>query len=131
MVGIVIVSHSHSLAVGLQEMALQVSQNRVKITTAGGVDEYTFGTNAERVYEAIKKAESSDGVLVLFDLGSALFSTQIAIEMLPADRQKQIKLCDAPIVEGTIAAAIEASLGQHLEAVNIAALATRTTKKVL
>ena len=129
MVGIVLVSHSHLLAVGLQQMAKQMSQSRVKITTAGGVDDNTFGTNAERIYQAIQEADSPDGALILIDLGSALLSTQIAIEMLSPDQQNRVRLCDAPIVEGAVAAAIEASLGHPLEEVIKAARAAGANQK--
>lgn len=110
-------------------MAKQMSQSRVKITTAGGVDDETFGTNAERIYQAIQEADSADGVLILLDLGSALLSTQIAIEMLSPDQQSRVRLCDAPIVEGAVAAAIEASLGHPLEEVTKAAKAAGANQK--
>ena len=58
MIGIVLVSHSHLLAQGLQEMAIQMSKNLIKIETAGGVDDQTIGTNAERIYQAIETAYS-------------------------------------------------------------------------
>ena len=130
MVGIVLISHSHLQAKGLQEMAIQSSRNLVKITAAGGVDVETLGTNAERIYEAIQEAYSSDGVLILFDLGSALMSTQMAIEMLPQEQQAYVKLSGAPMVEGAIAAAVEASLGHSLQEVNMAAEATKDMEKV-
>jgi phosphoenolpyruvate---glycerone phosphotransferase subunit DhaM len=130
-IGIVLVSHSHLIATGLQELARQFSQNRVKIEAAGGVDEQTVGTNAERIYQAIQAADSPDGVLILFDLGSALFSTQIAIEMLPPEQQRRVKLSNAHLVEGAIVAAIEATLGHSLEEVNTAAEAIKDVQKIL
>jgi dihydroxyacetone kinase phosphotransfer subunit len=130
MVGIVLISHSHLQAKGLQEMAIQASRNLIKIAAAGGVDAETLGTNAERIYEAIQEVYSPDGVLILFDLGSALMSTQMAIEMLPQEQQALVKLSGAPMVEGAIAAAVEASLGHSLEEVNMAAEATKDMEKV-
>ncbi len=131
MIGIVLVSHSHLLAQGLQEMAIQMSQNLVKIVPAGGVDDETIGTNADRIHQAIVEAYSPDGVLILFDLGSALLSTQMAIEMLPAEQQSNVKLSSAHMVEGAIVAAVEASLGHSLEEVNTAAEAARDMQKIL
>lgn len=130
MIGIVLVSHSHFLAKGLQEMALQMSQNLVKVASAGGIDDEMIGTNADRIHQAIQEAYSSEGVLVIFDLGSALLSTEIAIEMLPADQQANIKLSKAPMVEGAIVAAVEASLGHNLEEVNKAAEAAKDMDKI-
>ena len=131
MIGIVLVSHSHLQATGLQEMAVQISHGFVEIAAAGGIDDQTIGTNAERIYQAIQEVFSPDGVLILFDLGSALLSTQLAIEMLSAKQRSKIKLSDAPMVEGAIAAVIEASLGHNLEEVNAAAEAARDMQKIL
>jgi phosphocarrier protein FPr len=131
MIGIVLVSHSHLLAKGLQQMAVQMSQNLVKIEAAGGVDDETIGTNAERIYRAIEAVYSPDGVLILFDLGSALFSTQMAIEMLPPEQQPHVKVSSAHLVEGAIVAAVEASLGHTLAEVNTAAEAAKDMQKIL
>jgi phosphocarrier protein FPr len=131
MIGIVIVSHSHLLAQGVQEMALQMSQNLVKIEAAGGVDDQTIGTSAERIHQAITRVYSPDGVLILFDLGSALFSTQMAVEMLPPEQQTQVKVSAAHLVEGAIVAAVEASLGHSLEEVNNAAEAVKEMQKII
>ncbi len=108
-----------------------MSQNRVKIMAAGGLDETTIGTSAERIHQAIIDTDSPDGILVLIDLGSALLSTQIAIEMLPVEQQSRIMLSDAPMVEGTIAAAVEASLGHTLVEVKAAAEAAKDMRKIL
>jgi len=131
MIGMVLVSHSHLQATGLQEMATQMSRGLVKIAAAGGIDDHTLGTNAERIYQAIQDVYSADGVLILFDLGSALLSTQMAIEMLPPEHRFQIKLSRAPMVEGAIVAAIEASLDHNLEKVNAAAEAAKEMEKMI
>lgn len=131
MIGIVLVSHSHLQATGLQEIATQMSRGLVKIAAAGGIDDHTLGTNAERIYQAIQDVYSIDGVLILFDLGSALLSTQIAIEMLPSEHRFHIKLSSAPMVEGAIVAAIEASLGHNLEKVKAAAEAAKDMEKII
>ncbi|NJN92901.1 MAG: PTS-dependent dihydroxyacetone kinase phosphotransferase subunit DhaM [Anaerolineales bacterium] len=131
MIGIVIVSHSHLLAQGVQEMALQMSQNLVKIEAAGGVDDRTIGTNAERIQQAIENVYSPDGVLILFDLGSALYSTEIAIDNLPPEQRSHIKVSSAHLVEGAIVAAVEASLGRTLEEVNEAAEAVKDMQKLV
>lgn len=131
MIGIVIVSHSAKVAEGVKEMAEQMSQKRVTIAAAGGVDDETLGTNAERILAALQQAYSPDGVLVLMDLGSAVMSTQVALEMLPEEQRQVVELSDAPLVEGAIVAAVEASLGRDLKAVKQAAEEARTMRKVL
>ena len=42
------------------------------------------------------------GVAVLVDLGGAETNSEMAIEMLPADRRDRVVICNAPIVEGAV-----------------------------
>lgn len=111
MVSIVIVSHSQKLAEGVRELARQMVQDKVPIAVAAGIDdpENPLGTDAMQVYEAIASVYSDDGVLVLMDLGSALLSAEMAIEFLPESQQDKIHLCEAPLVEGAIAASVAAT----------------------
>jgi dihydroxyacetone kinase phosphotransfer subunit len=112
-------------------MAEQMSQGRVPIAAAGGVDDETMGTNAERIFAALQEAYSPEGVLVLMDLGSAVMSAQMAIEMMEDEKQAHIKMSDAPLVEGAIVAAVESSLGRDLDEVNKAAEAASNMRKIL
>ena len=114
MISIVLVSHSENLAKGARELAMQMVQGAdpsVRIAIAGGVDnpDDPIGTDPMRVLEAIESVYSDDGVLVLMDLGSALMSAEAAIEFLDPEQQEKIYLCEAPIVEGAIAAAVQAT----------------------
>ena len=85
MVGLVIVSHSAALADGVVELAGEMGGGKVAIEAAGGMEDGEVGTDAERVREAIERARSPDGVLVLMDLGSALMSAEMATEMADPD----------------------------------------------
>ncbi len=118
MVGIVIVSHSFRLAEGVAELAREMGGPEVKLETAGGLDlpDHPVGTDAVMVMNAIERAWSPDGVLVLMDLGSAVLSAEMAMEMLGGQREG-VLLCEAPLVEGAVAAAVTAKLGRSLEAV--------------
>jgi phosphoenolpyruvate-protein phosphotransferase/dihydroxyacetone kinase phosphotransfer subunit len=115
MVGIVLVSHVATVADGAAELARQMGGTEVRIEPAGGLDDGSIGTDAERVRAAIERAASEDGVLVLMDLGSALMSAEMAIEMLGGD--PSVRLTDAPLVEGAVAAAAAARGGAGLEQV--------------
>lgn len=130
MIAIVLVSHSPKVAQGTKDLADQMSQGRVKVIAAGGVDDHTIGTNVDRIHAALIEAMNDDGVLVLLDLGSAVLSTQMAIEMLPEDQQQRVKISEAPLVEGGVIASVEASLGHTLDKVNDAAEATSTMRKL-
>jgi len=130
MISIVVVSHSPKVAQGAKELADEMSQGKVKIFAAGGVDDDTIGTNAERIHTALEEALNDDGVLVLLDMGSAVMSTQMAIEFLDEADQEKIKISDAPLIEGIIIASIEASAGNSLADVSSAAEATRQLQKL-
>jgi len=119
MVGIVIVSHSAKLAAGVQELAQQMVQGAAQIATAAGIDdpENPLGTDAMQVYQAIASVYSDDGVLVLMDLGSAVLSAEMALEFLPEEQRVKVKLCSAPLVEGAIAAVVQAAAGADIEQV--------------
>ena len=116
MVGIVIVSHSAQVAEGAVELAREMAGPGASIVAAGGLDlpGRPLGTDAALVAQAVDQAWSDDGVLVLMDLGSAVMSAEMALELIPAERRSKVLLCDAPVVEGAVAAAVAARLGEPL-----------------
>ena len=119
MVGIVIVSHSARLADGVVELAREMAGPDVAIVAAGGLDlpDRPLGTDAALIARAIEAAWADDGVLVLMDLGSAVLSAEMAAEMMPDERRSSLVLCEAPLVEGAVAAAVAARLGDPLDQV--------------
>jgi multiphosphoryl transfer protein len=126
-VGLVVVSHSEALAEGVVALAREMGGEELALEAAGGMDEPgALGTDAERVRAAIERAMSDDGVLVLMDLGSALMSTEFAIEML--ERGGRVLMSEAPLVEGTVAAAVAARGGASLEEVAAEARAALAMK---
>ena len=116
MVGLVIVSHSAGLAEGVAELAREMGGEDVAIEAAGGLDDGAVGTDAARVMAAVEAVRSPDGVLILMDLGSALMSAEMAVEMLDPDGGP-IALSAAPLVEGAVAAAARARGGASLDEV--------------
>ncbi|QVK02195.1 PTS-dependent dihydroxyacetone kinase phosphotransferase subunit DhaM [Mycoplasma mycoides subsp. capri] len=115
MVGIVVISHSNKIANGVVDLAKQMA-NEVKIIPAGGTKDNLIGTDIDLITDAINKAwDPNDGVILLFDLGSALMNAQMAIEMLEPDKQNKIKIIDAALVEGTILAAINSSMNKNID----------------
>ncbi len=133
MIALVIVSHSPKVAQGVKELAEQMVEDKVPIYPAGGVDDDTIGTNVERIAAALRQAaEIADGgVLIFVDLGSAVMSARMAMEMLEEDNLKtEIRLTTAPLVEGSVIAAVEAATGRSLDEVERAALATRQMEKL-
>ncbi|HAL9194060.1 TPA: phosphoenolpyruvate--protein phosphotransferase [Escherichia coli] len=113
MVAIVIVSHSLRLAQGIEELALQMSGGDVPLAIAAGIDDpqNPIGTDAIAIMSAIESVWSPDGVLVLMDMGSALLSTEMALELLSEEQRSAIYLLAAPVVEGAMSAVTSAAAG--------------------
>ena len=116
-VGIMIVSHSHSIASGTLEMVRQMCGEKIPISYAGGTSEGELGTDVEKILKGLKEIWSDSGVVLLYDLGSAEMSSEAAIEMLPQNQQEKIKILDAPLVEGAVIAGVESIQGSKLEEV--------------
>jgi phosphoenolpyruvate---glycerone phosphotransferase subunit DhaM len=127
MVGIVVVSHSHEIAVGTTRLAGQMAGPDVSIQGAGGTADGGLGTDAALVSAAIDAADGGDGVVVLGDLGSAILTIR---HVLDSRANNHATLIDAPIVEGTVAAAVMASAGSGLEDVVRAAEEARGAHKL-
>ena len=129
-VGLVVVSHSAKVAEGVVELAGQMAGG-VRIQAAGGTDDGGIGTDATLIAEAIAAADEGDGVLVLVDLGSAVLSAQLAIdELVEEDTRGRVRIAEAPVVEGAVVAAIQASTGSGLDEVDRAARGAATMSKV-
>ena len=130
-VGLVLVSHSAQLAEGAADLARAMAGEEVRIVAAGGMapPETALGTDAVRVAAAIEEAWSERGVLVLMDLGSALLSAEMALELLPEGHRKRVLLSAAPLVEGAVAAAVTSRLGEPIERVASEATSSLDAKR--
>jgi dihydroxyacetone kinase phosphotransfer subunit len=115
------VSHSRTLAEGLQEMVEQVAGPEVRVAVAAGTEDGRLGTSAPAITEAVRAVDDGNGVLVLIDLGSAALSAELALEDLDPGQRERVRISGAPFVEGAILAAVEATLGSDLDAVAAAA----------
>jgi dihydroxyacetone kinase phosphotransfer subunit len=116
-IGIVVVSHSPLLARAAVDLALEmVSGQQPAIAIAAGAADGVTGTDAVKVSEAITEVSSPDGVLVMMDLGSAVLSAELALELLP-DSWFEVRLTSAPFVEGLLAGVVRAAGGASLDEV--------------
>jgi dihydroxyacetone kinase phosphotransfer subunit len=96
-------------------MVRQMVGDEVPLAFCGGDPGGGLGTNVESIMRAIDSAWSEKGVAILVDLGGAETNSEMAIEMQPSERQGRIVVCNAPIVEGAVMAATEASGGATLD----------------
>ena len=113
MIGIVVVSHSPALADAVVALALEmVAGSPPPIAVAAGAGDGVTGTDAIAVAAAIDEVASPDGVLVFMDLGSAVLSASMALEFTATDAE--VRLSDAPFVEGVVAGIVLAAAGATL-----------------
>ena len=131
MVGIVIVSHSPTLAAGIENLARQMVPGEMRLAVAAGTEDpdHPIGTNAFKIQEAIEAVYSEAGVLVLVDLGSAILSAELALEFFDEAQRSHVWLCGAPLVEGALAAIVQAAAGGSLQEVGAEALGALAAKQ--
>ena len=129
MIGIVLVSHSAALVQGLSDLVGQVSGEDVRVRPAGGSGDGGLGTDPDRIAAAIRDADTGSGVVVLVDIGSAILSVKAILaggDVAGID----VRLADAPLVEGAVAASVLAATGADLAAVAAAAEEARDVAKL-
>ncbi|MEN8651311.1 PTS fructose transporter subunit IIA [Streptomyces sp. 21So2-11] len=130
-VGIVLVSHSASVATAVAELAkgLAGGGTLAPVAAAGGLPDGGLGTSSELIAQAAASVDGGAGVAVLVDLGSAVLTVKALLaegDELPDGT----RLVDAPFVEGAVAAVVTASAGADLDAVEAAAKEAYEYRKV-
>ncbi|MEV6315780.1 PTS fructose transporter subunit IIA [Streptomyces sp. NPDC051776] len=131
--GVVLVSHSRELAVAAADLAkaLVGSGDPAPIAAAGGVEGGGIGTSATLVRDAVKGVDGGRGVVVLCDMGSAVLTMKALLaETGEGALPKEVRIADAPFVEGAVAALVTASTGADLDAVLAATDDARTYRKL-
>jgi dihydroxyacetone kinase DhaKLM complex PTS-EIIA-like component DhaM len=107
-----------------------MAQGKVAIAAAGGAADGSLGTSVEKIVDALHQVDGPDGILVLLDLGSAVMATEMAVEAFAKEPHHRIVISSAPLVEGAVIAAVEASIGNSLQEVAEAAADAATLPKV-
>ncbi len=115
-VGIVVVSHSRALAEAAVDLAAQmVHGDAPSLAIAAGLPDGTFGTDATAVMAALAEVDQGDGVAVFVDMGSAVMSAEMGIELY--GESASIRVLNAPFVEGLVAGVVRAAMGSSLDEV--------------
>ena len=120
-VGIVIVSHSPEVARGTAVMVRQMVGSEVRLAWCGGNSDGGLGTDVAAIKAAIDEVFGPAGVALLVDLGGAETNSEMAIELLEESQRDRVVICNAPIVEGTVMASVEAASGASLDRVRATA----------
>ena len=123
-VGLVVVSHSATLARGVAELAGQMAPD-VPLVPVGGTADGGLGTDFDAVSAALAEADGGAGVVLLYDLGSAKMVAEMAAESVG----DSALVVDAPLVTGAVAAAVAAQGGADLAGVAAAAVRGEATEE--
>ena len=92
---------------------------------AGGLEDGSIGTSFDLISTAIAEADTGDGAVLLYDLGSGFLTAETAVEFLEGEQAQRVVIVDTPFVLGAVSAAIAANLGSDLPGVVAAALEAR------
>ncbi len=121
LVGVVVASHSARVAEGIVEMALQMAREQapdVRVVAAGGAADGSLGEDPTRIAAAIEEADSGAGVVVVVDFNGAVHAARFALQsLLDPALAARVRISGGPLVEGAVFAAVQASVGDSLEAV--------------
>ncbi|HLR03006.1 MAG TPA: dihydroxyacetone kinase phosphoryl donor subunit DhaM [Virgibacillus sp.] len=109
--GLVLISHSPKIAEGIKDLIREVMTD-VPIALAAGTETDEIGTNVGRIERAIERADQGNGVILLYDIGSAKMNAELAIELAGT---VNVKIAEAPIVEGAYLAAVESGMGKQFD----------------
>jgi len=126
MVGLVIVTHSATLAHGIAETCRMMAKD-ARIAIAGGMEDGGFGTSYARIVAAIDAVYGADGVVILMDTGSSILTVETILEEMS---ERRLRMADCPVVEGSVVAAIASVCGANLDEVVQRAEETRSARKI-
>jgi dihydroxyacetone kinase DhaKLM complex PTS-EIIA-like component DhaM len=115
------------LAHGLADLVSQLTGADVSVVAVGGDPDGGLGTDPDRIADGLRQADAGEGVVVLADIGSAVLAVRTILAEQPSEH---VRLVDAPLVEGAVAAGAAAMVGGDLDAVGLAAEEARGAKKL-
>jgi dihydroxyacetone kinase phosphotransfer subunit len=132
MIGLLVVSHSPDAAKGIGDIARQMTGGLVPIAAVGGAEGGGLGTNPAAIVEALGElfGRGVEGIVAIPDLGSAVLACRSALEFLPPEDASRVTLADAPVLEGAMMAAVEASIGSDAAKVAATAASARSLEKL-
>ncbi|MFH8985393.1 PTS-dependent dihydroxyacetone kinase phosphotransferase subunit DhaM [Streptomyces varsoviensis] len=128
-----LVSHSRDVAASTADLAkaLVGTGDPAPVAAAGGLPDGGIGTSAELIRRAIADVDEGKGVVVLCDMGSAVLTVkEILADPAGNGVPEDLRIADAPFVEGAVAALVTASVGGDADMVTAATDDARGYRKV-
>lgn len=93
-------------------------KSMVEVLPIGGDSTGQLGTDPMRILEAFKNSGTAKNVFVFCDIGSSVMAAESALELLDDEKTKaKIHLVDAPLVEGSFAAAVAATVSGDVDSI--------------
>ena len=118
MIGIVAVAHNQKIAEGVNELASELVPREVPVRAIGGDEDGRMGTDIDQIVETVESLyDSTDGILLLGDIGSSITNAREALKLLELEGYINLAVSSAPLVEGVMVGAIESNLGKDLETI--------------
>ncbi|WP_298211575.1 hypothetical protein [Ferrimicrobium sp.] len=114
--GLIIVSHSKRLALGVVELVRALAGDELAIVAIGGEETSGgggLGVNAAMVLEGLAQLDGYDAIGMIGDVGSSFLATSAAIEL--EGLEERVRIIDCPMVEGAIACAMTLSMDGSLD----------------
>ncbi len=117
--GLLLVSHSSALASATEALVRQMTGERLAIALAAGAgpDRAELGTDPLAILEACESLSTCRDIVVLMDIGSAVLSAEMAMDLAEPPVRAKLHLASAPFVEGALAAGVAAAAGLPVPAV--------------
>ncbi len=117
--GLLLVSHSLALAQATEALVRQMTGERLPIALAAGTGpgKAELGTDPLAILEAGEALSACQHIVVLMDIGSAVLSAEMALDLAEEPLKSKLHLAAAPFVEGALAAGVAASAGLPVAAV--------------
>ena len=105
MVNILLVSHSHQVAKSVHEFMSEMKNGEFMFDYIGGIENGThFGTNPMEIQEKILNMTKDKELVVIYDLGSSLMNTDVAIQLAGEEIAKKVAVITCAFLEGTLVA---------------------------
>lgn len=118
MIGIVAVAHNPKIAEGVNELASELVPREVPVRAIGGDRDGRIGTDIDEIVETVEELyNTTDGILILGDIGSSITNAREALKLLELEGYNNIAVSTAPLVEGVMIGSIESNLGNNLETI--------------
>lgn len=117
MISLILVSHSKKITDGLKEMidGMALNQQHVTVFSVGGTSDGRLGTDPIAIYDTIIARQQDAAIIIFTDMGSAVLSSETAIDLLDDELKNKVTLADCPLVEGAFVMAVQTDGSEHID----------------